>query len=132
MAWMLVAESTDLNFLEACLRMKIDGENDYQFLSSGTEDIFLSSYYFDAGVFHSDDSGATYLGKSSIAAYKFFESDPMLFTTGFQLVWRCGEDGQCPSSYGNSAANSDKSQETKVQLADTTVTIYTWIYEYTL
>eukprot|EP01084_Bolivina_argentea_P008448 15818_1 len=51
------ANSTDQNYLEACFRVKVDAENGYQFLSSGTEDFFLSAYYFDAGLFHDDDAG---------------------------------------------------------------------------
>jgi len=35
------AESSDLNFLEACFRAYIDGAEDPQFLSSGTEDFFF-------------------------------------------------------------------------------------------
>eukprot|EP01083_Nonionella_stella_P228807 810590_1 len=41
-----VANSSDYNYLEACVRMKIDGESNYQFLSSGTEDFFFICILF--------------------------------------------------------------------------------------
>jgi len=42
------------------MRAKIDGAANITWLSSGTEDFFLSAYYFDAGVYHTENSGLTY------------------------------------------------------------------------
>ena len=100
----LEANSTDYNYLEACYRVKIDGSSNYQFLSSGTEDFFLSAYYFNRGLYHGDDAGCTYFdSKGAMSAYKFFENDPVLFTESFELVWRCGEEQTdsegCPNTY---------------------------------
>eukprot|EP00043_Microstomoeca_roanoka_P020127 m.237745 g.237745 ORF g.237745 m.237745 type:complete len:484 (+) comp17113_c1_seq8:62-1513(+) len=51
--------SPDYNYLEACFRAYLDGQETPQFLSSGTEDFFLSSYYFKSGLYHEENSGCT-------------------------------------------------------------------------
>jgi hypothetical protein len=131
----LAASSADFNYLEACMRAVIDGSSTTTFLSSGTEDFFLSGYYFNKGIYHFDNSGCTFITKTNatMSAYKFFENDPLLFTKSLQLMWRCGEtangnDG-CPNDYpppSGPAADAIKSS----QLSDTVVTTYTWIYEW--
>ena len=126
------ANSTDQNYLEACVRVKVDGEAGYQFLSSGTEDFFLSAYYFDAGLYHDDDAGCTFHdGKGAISAYKIFEEDPILFTKSFEVVWRCGEeqsdDNSCPKAYPSRTGDG---KVRSPQLANTMVNTYTWVYEY--
>ena len=74
----IAANSTDYNYLEACLRVIVDG-GDTNFLSSGTEDFFLSAYYFNKGIYHMDNSGLTSkTGKGQMSAFKFFENDPLL------------------------------------------------------
>jgi len=52
-------QSGDLNYLEACMRAYVDGSEKPLFLSSGTEDYFLSAYYFDEGEFTTPNSGLT-------------------------------------------------------------------------
>lgn len=127
----LAATSTDFNYLEACMRVVIDNSTSTSFLSSGTEDFFLSAYYFNKGLYHFDNSGCTYKGeKGTMSAYKLFENDPLLFSKSLKLSWRCGEsrDGQdgCPSDYPP-PKSSPKEVEVP-QLANTTVTTYTWVY----
>ena len=101
----LVAESSNLVFLEGCFRAYIDGSNRTTWLSSGTEDFFLSAFYFDKGLYHLSNAGLTYKGKGLISAYKFFENDPVLFTKSFELWWRCsdkdisGDKYGCPNSW---------------------------------
>lgn len=90
----LVANSSNLVFLEGCMRSYIDESNRTTWLSSGTEDFFLSAYYFDKGLYHLDNAGLTYLDKNGsglVSAYKFFENDPLLFTKSFELWWRCSD-----------------------------------------
>jgi len=124
----LQANSSDFNYLEACMRVKIDYQTNYQYLSSGTEDFFLSAYYFDSGMYHDDNAGCTYLeGPGLMSAYKFFSRDPILFTKGIELVWRCGETSDCPSSF---PPGEKKRKPENLQLANTWVTSYTWIYQY--
>ena len=79
--------STDFNFLEACVRYTPDGAAAPLFLSSGTEDFFLSASYFDEGMFQNGQSGTTYLaGGNSVAMYKTHASrDPILWNDGMIL-----------------------------------------------
>ena len=135
----LAANSTDFNYLEACMRTRIDNDTNVTFLSSGTEDFFLSAYYFNRGVFHGEHSGLTYIQSPGVmSAYKFFESDPILFTKSFQLMWRCGEtingpDG-CPNDWpppGQTKAGRGAAKPSGPKLANTQVTTYAWVYEYT-
>ena len=87
----LAAESVDMTYLEGCFRW-VSANQTTQYLSSGTEDMFLSAYYFNNGIFHTDHSGLTYLKRpTAMSAYKFFEDDPILFKNSFNLVWRAGE-----------------------------------------
>ncbi len=118
-------------------------DDETQFLSSGTEDIFASSYYFDAGIYHDDQVGLTYISKpGAMSAYKFFMADPMIFTKSLSLVWRVGEtegihnNNGCPNIFDNSTsdttqAGSDTNFDNPM-LTNATVTTYAWVYEYQL
>ncbi len=44
--------SADPNYLEGCFHI-VNSDGSVQFLSSGTEDYFLSASYFDEGIFAS-------------------------------------------------------------------------------
>lgn len=73
-------ESQDFNFLEACVRFTADGATSPQFLSSGTEDYFLSASYFDEGPFQFSQSGVTYSnGGSAVSMYKTHDSRDYIF-----------------------------------------------------
>ena len=52
-------QASQLTFLEACMRVLIDGAAEPMFLSSGGEDYFLSAYYFNEDEFHTPNSGLT-------------------------------------------------------------------------
>eukprot|EP00039_Didymoeca_costata_P021352 m.344284 g.344284 ORF g.344284 m.344284 type:complete len:318 (+) comp24129_c1_seq1:149-1102(+) len=65
-------------------------------LSSGTEDYFLGTYYFNRGKYHNPVSGVTHLnhtdGEWQFAGYRLHTDDYMLFPSGgFNMTWRCGE-----------------------------------------
>jgi len=129
----LQANSSDYNYLEACMRVKLDADANFQFLSSGTEDFFLSAYYFDRGLYHDDNAGCTQIiNPGGMSAYKFFSRDPILFTKKLELVWRCGEtqgdSNGCP--YEFNATNNAAKRIKNVQLAKTLVTTYAWVYQY--
>ncbi|XP_065179191.1 uncharacterized protein LOC135809705 [Sycon ciliatum] len=147
----LHANSTDFTYLEACFRADIDGKPT-QFLSSGTEDFFLSAYYFNKGLFHGDHSGLTCKANpGQMSAYKFFEDDPVLFSKSLKLTWRCGESSQgengCPNVFHPPSSNDRYSQAHNTQTASgatsthmkksgqvgahpTTASLYSWVYEY--
>lgn len=137
--------SVDFTYLEGCFRAEID-DKPIQFLSSGTEDFFLSASYFDAGIYHSDHSGLTcFQSPGTMSAYKFFEEDPVLFSKSFSLSWRNGEwpyhgegPGACPITadqhpshgYRLSRANATDHTPPLKLYNQASITMYSWVYEY--
>jgi hypothetical protein len=116
----LAVASQNLDFLEAMLRAYIDGAEEPLMLSSGTEDYFLGTYYFNRGLYHLPVAGLTHKeepahGTSRFSAYRFHDQDPVIFQKGFRLVWRNGEDKN-----GKPYAPPYQSQ----------VTSYVWLYEW--
>ena len=84
-------------------------------LSSGTEDYFLGTYYFNRGMFHSQLAGLTHKtdSHSQFSAYRAHVDEPLIFgpprsgtntdadadaATKFSLVWRNGDPGGCVDS----------------------------------
>lgn len=126
------ANSSTFQYLEGCVRAYIDGSENTTWLSSGTEDFFLSAFYFDEGLFYSDSSGLTYKADpGTMSAYKFFETDPVLFTKSFVLRWRSGERvgsalDNCPNDFRHPAGDILASP----MLHTTRITTYTWVYEW--
>ena len=92
------ASSGNFNYLEACLRVYPNGRKEPVFLSSGTEDYFLGTYYFNAGPYHLPVAGLTHMDPDKagsafrFSAYRFHEDDPIPFKGGLRLVWRNGEE----------------------------------------
>lgn len=86
-------EPKQLSYLEACMRAYTGGSDEPIMLSSGLEDYFLGTYYFDTGKFHADISGLTHKDgdKSRFSAYRFHDEDPMFFADGLRLTCRNGE-----------------------------------------
>lgn len=115
------AQSENFNYLEACLRAYPDGRKDPIWISSGTEDYFLGTYYFNGGLYHNPVAGLTHADPDKpgspfrFSAYRFHEDDPIPFADGLRLVWRNGEelDGH---RFGDPKA--------------TTLTSYVWAYEW--
>eukprot|EP00999_Lentomonas_sp_LEN2_P003011 NODE_868_length_1145_cov_111.340864_g826_i0.p1 GENE.NODE_868_length_1145_cov_111.340864_g826_i0~~NODE_868_length_1145_cov_111.340864_g826_i0.p1 ORF type:complete len:354 (+),score=69.83 NODE_868_length_1145_cov_111.340864_g826_i0:55-1116(+) len=142
--WMVFiqANSSDLNFLEACFRAYIGGATDPMFLSSGTEDFFNSAFYFDRGTFHDPLSGLSNKAKQGpgdqwrLGMYRTFDRDPLVFSDGLKLKWRNFEsvglkNGQCPNRW---AGSPDTGVEPKM-VGDPEVNVmsyssYTWVYEW--
>merc|ERR1711976_882948 len=136
--------STDLNFLEACFRAYIDGNNNPMFLSSGTEDFFNSAYYFNAGTFHSAMAGLTHKAQDGpnkewrLGMYRTFDRDPVVFSSGLTLKWRNWEKtgtaaGDCPSKWmGSSTALPDGPEEGifNPEVSVMSFSAYTWVYEW--
>lgn len=118
----LAVASTSYIFLEAVLRAYINGATDPILLSSGTEDYFLGTYYFNRGMYHLPLAGLTHkdaraTGLCRFSAYRFHDEDPVIFQKGLRLVWRNGEekDGK---AYGD--GSPQRSQ----------ITSYVWLYEW--
>ncbi len=136
-------ESKNYLHQEACFRVINDKSGKIKYLSSGTEDLFLSSYYFNGGIFHTDQAGLSFKEyPARSCAYKFFEDDPVLFANKFKLTWRCGEllDNKCYKSqqrhcsrkYGNDDCVTEKDREATslVNEANTNFTMEALIYSY--
>ena len=83
----------DLSFMEACLRAYIGGAQEPLYLSSGLEDYFLGTYYFNKGRYANPVAGLTHidLAENEFSAYRFHEDDPVFFQKGLRLTCRCGE-----------------------------------------
>ena len=91
-----------------------------QYLSSGLEDYFLGTYYFNRGLYHLPQAGLTHRDEANFAfsAYRFHDLDPILFQQGIRLACRCGEK-RGSKVFGPSGMPSA-----------TTYTTYTWTYEW--
>jgi hypothetical protein len=116
----LAVASNNCNFLEAMMRAYIDGAKDPLFLSSGTEDYFLGTYYFNRGMYHLPLAGLTHkdgpaAGPCRFSAYRFHDEDPIVFQKGLRLVWRNGEEKD-----GVPYGSPQHSQ----------MTSYVWLYEW--
>ncbi len=83
----------DISYLEACMRAYIGGSDQPLMLSSGLEDYFLGTYYFNRGRYANELAGLTHLdtGANTFSAYRFHDEDPIFFQNGLRLTCRCGE-----------------------------------------
>jgi hypothetical protein len=110
-----------LSFLEACMRAYLDGATEPVFLSSGLEDYFLGTYYFNRGRYANNVAGLTHLNVKdrTFSAYRFHEADPVFFRTGLRLTCRCGE-------------TEDLSKQGKPigDPPETEYTTYAWVYHW--
>jgi hypothetical protein len=107
----------DISYLEAIMRAYLNGEPEPTRLSSGLEDYFLGTYYFNRGLYANSLAGLTHLDTTNdtFSAYRFHDDDPIFFQKGMRLTCRCGEalDGK---TIGNPPA--------------TRFTTYTWVYQW--
>jgi len=111
----------NLSFLEACMRAYVDGAAEPMLLSSGLEDYFLGTYYFNRGRYANSLAGLTHLDAKNrtFSAYRFHDQDPVFFHSGLRLTCRCGEteDG---SKHGKTVGDPP----------ETEYSTYTWVYEW--
>jgi len=119
---MLAVRSANFSYLEGMLRAYLDGASEPLMLSSGTEDYFLGTYYFNRGLYHLPLAGLTHKvqdpkGNCSFSAYRLHDDDPIFFHQGLRLQWRNGEekDGKI---YGDERPRQSHT------------TSYVWIYEW--
>src|SRR5271157_2146420 len=83
----------DLSYMEACMRAYVGGAKQALMLSSGLEDYFLGTYYFNKGRYATPVAGLTHFNpaENEFSAYRFHEEDPVFFKNGLRLTCRCGE-----------------------------------------
>ncbi|NVM02172.1 MAG: DUF2961 domain-containing protein [Candidatus Helarchaeota archaeon] len=88
-----------LFFLEGNIDIHVDGEK--SFIYTGTEDYFLSGWYFVTGEFHDNLHGCTIKSWKKggiISAYRFHEP-PIAFNNNFKIVAHHGERDEIRSNY---------------------------------
>ncbi|MCQ2149967.1 MAG: DUF2961 domain-containing protein [Bacteroidales bacterium] len=94
--------------MEACIRAYDTRTGEYEFLSSGLEDFFLGTYYFDSGQFTGYKCGQTCLkmedGGVKLSAYRQFPDNPLCFNHPVRITVRNGEQNGISSG---SALNDD-------------------------
>ena len=107
----------DLSFMESCIRAYENGKDEPMYVSSGLEDYFLGTYYFNTGRYINKLAGLTHLDKEEreFSAYRLHEDDPIFFQKGLKLTNRCGE------KIGDKVFHDPPR---------TTYTVYTWVYEW--
>ncbi len=107
----------DISYLEAIVRACLNGHAEPLLLSSGLEDYFLGTYYFNRGLYANRLAGLTYFSAESNAfsAYRFHDDDPLFFRDGLRLTCRCGEEL-------NGAMLHDP--------LPTRFSTYTWVYQW--
>lgn len=110
-----------LSFLEACMRAYPDGASDPVLLSSGLEDYFLGTYYFNKGRYANNLAGLTHFDPKarSFSAYRFHDEDPIFFRSGLRLTCRCGE-----------TEDGSKQGKTKGDPSETVYSTYAWVYQW--
>ena len=103
------------SYMEAIVRGYFDGSEEPQWLSSGLEDYFLGTYYFQKGRYAHDLAGLTHLDNktNTFSAYRFHDEDPVFFQKGLRLTCRCGE------MLGDEKLHDPPPTE---------FTVYTWVY----
>ena len=116
----MAAKSTSLEFMEGQMRAYMAGSKEPQYLSSGLEDYFLGTYYFNRGLYHLPEAGLTHKDESdsSFSAYRFHDTDPIFFSDGLRLACRCGEK------------RGEKVFGPTGKPMPTTYTTYVWTYEW--
>ena len=116
----MAASSTSFDFMEGQMRAYMGTDKEPQFLSSGLEDYFLGTYYFNRGLYHLPQAGLTHRDEKdhSFSAYRFHDIDPIFFHEGLRLACRCGEK------------RGDKVFGPSGRPSATTYTTYAWTYEW--
>jgi hypothetical protein len=117
----MAAQSTNFEFMEGQMRAYIGKQTEPQMLSSGLEDYFLGTYYFNRGLYHLPQAGLTHKddATNSFSAYRYHDIDPLVFAGGLRLACRCGET----LANGHTAGPTGKPMPTRY-------TTYAWVYEW--
>lgn len=96
-AMAIAFSAPNLNTLEGCFNLYPTSATPFpgELHSTGTEDEFISSYYFDQGAFQGRDAGVYYKtdkpGRAEVSMWRSYNNDPMVFTEGGAFVWRNGD-----------------------------------------
>jgi len=97
----LFLDSDTETSMEACIRAFDTKRGNAEYLSSGLEDFFLGTYYFDSGQFMGYKCGQTCLkrenGAVKLSAYRQFPDNPLCFDHPVKITVRNGEQNEIDS-----------------------------------
>jgi Protein of unknown function (DUF2961) len=112
----------EFTYLEACMRAYTGASEKPIMLSSGLEDYFLGTYYFNTGRYYNDTAGLTHLDEKnlSFSAYRIHDQDPLFFNKGMRLTCRNGE-----TKHGTPTGPIAYKEP-----PCTRFTTYTWVYQW--
>lgn len=93
-------------FLEGCIRAEATDGTVRSLYSSGTEDYFLGTYYFNRGMYANPVAGLTDMDDNAktFSAYRIHDADPLYFEDGLALTWRNSDPEECILDQGRSGA----------------------------
>jgi len=113
--------SGGLSYMESCMRAYVGHDSHPVMLSSGLEDYFLGTYFFQRGRYANDLAGLTHLDEATqtFSAYRFHDNDPIFFANGFRLTCRCGE-----------TETGEMTGPTAGDPPPTRYRTYAWVYEW--
>lgn len=83
--------------LEGNFEFYLDGAPTPTYASSGSEDIFEMSFYFDqfgAPFVGNPEIGLTWKNNWTFGAWRFYIDDPIIFTRSLNMDWHCGQAGE--------------------------------------
>jgi len=95
-------------FLEGCIRAEAPDGNVRNLYSSGTEDWFLGTYYFNKGMYANPVAGMTDMDEAAktFSAYRIHDADPLYFEDGLGLTWRNSDPEECLLDQTRSGASA--------------------------
>lgn len=113
--------------MEACLRAFNTRTGTVEYLSSGLEDFFLGTYYFDSGKYLGYKCGLTWFdpsdGAVKLSAYRQFPDNPLCFNHPVRITVRNGEQNGIDSE-------SEVNDDICFQRADATMGAICYYYEW--
>ncbi|HZQ20507.1 MAG TPA: DUF2961 domain-containing protein [Terriglobales bacterium] len=83
--------------LEGNFEFYVDGAGSPTYASSGAEDIFEMSFYFNqfaAPFTGNPDIGLTWKNDWTFGAWRFYIDDPIMFNNSLTMQWHCGQAGE--------------------------------------
>ena len=123
----LFLDSEKESSMEACIRAYDTRSDKVELLSSGLEDFFLGTYYFDSGKFLRYKCGLTWLemkdGGVRLSAYRQFPDNPICFNHPVRITVRNGEQNEIDSS-------SPMTDDIYIARGDATIGAICYYYEW--
>lgn len=126
-----VESATGPTFLEGCFRIVGPGGDVEMLLSSGTEDYFGGTYYFNKGIYQNGLSGLTHgcpgmqnncgANHTTFSAYRLHADDPLVVhgSAMHSETWRNGDPEGCNMNWNGAGAPT-------VTAASSFVMLYEW------